>query len=683
MRWPVLLTAMLGVSGLAASSLLHAGPPQSFDSWSVSGGSVAASCGAGLSCEVLQGGDSGFLQRNIKDSAGQSFLQTIVTSPRASGIPGSGLEFSDESFVRLGQSTAPALNGIADKQHLKSQQTLGAITSSFESITLIQSGWAASTGVPLVDISQTLSERHPTDGDFDASFRYTGTSSGSDINITQDLHAPGQVQGDEFDSVYHYASRSDSNGNKTGSRLAISQNVGITQKTSTLEYGQDRTIQIPTVGIVDPDERQIFVVRRSDGTLMTGGGDVLWMFHFQGIGLDPRQNMPMRGHWFGCISNGDFSGKCNTSDKHQTLALENTLDMPGLPFDPLPFAGPLRTDHDRKTDRSIYPPVSGKDKGGIVMATPGPQTGGNTITATTPQTHGTSAPPPPPGSSGSPVTLTNWDVSNGVISASCPSGHTCKALVQDNGFLQQEIYNPKTGMTYYRTMMTDKGASGAASSLAFATDAVVRQAVGADQNLATGVSAVTIVRDSSESMANVIRIDLGWARVGERPGVDIKQSNPVEEFSYLANFNANGERSGLRVDIDQTNREITQKASTGFAYSAVGGDMVTRGGSAPLPGRATTTWKAGDYISAVYMNQKNVFRGEGKDVDPGSSNLALDLNQSWGGAAVSFISFDNLSDTKPKAGLISPKRSVDDFWVDDPFGPLPERMSVKKMPEPN
>lgn len=652
----------VGLAALWTSSALG-GAPTPFDKWSVSNGNIAATCATGLACADISTG-AGFLQRSIKDASNSSYLQTIITSPKASGLPVTGLGFSDESFVKLGQSaTAPlSQNGIADKQIMHSSLTNGAATQGFDSRTTIYSGWAQEVGKPIIDINQTLTEHHPTDGDFKATFSYIATSSGTSLDVTQDIQSLGQSPGDDFDSVFHYVAKGDGNGTQTGSRLALSQSVGITAKTSTLEFGQDKSIQIPTVSAFSPDERQMFVIRRSDGVLASGS-DVLWIFHWQSTGLDARQTEPLRGQWFGCLTiNTNDSSDCRSSDKHNTFAL------PSLPFDPLPFNGPSRI-YSRDNDGSLYPSVSGKDKGGIVMASPGLQTGGNVLTSTGTIPHAISKPPAPPLNGAPPVAANNWAVSGGTISTSCPTGYQCKTLVADNGFLQMEIYDKNTGATFFRTITTDKGASGTPNNLTFATDTVVRQFNSAEQPLNSGISAITIIRNNAQSMANVTRLDLGWARTASQSDMQISQSSTAGEFKYLANFNQLGERSGLRIDIDQLNSDLTEKADTSFVYAAVGGDMLTSGGSAPLPGRATTTWKAGDYVGVAFMSQKNTFRG-GNDPDKDSGNLALDLNQNWGGAATSFISYDNFSDSQPRTGLISPKRSVGFLWVDNPFGPL-------------
>lgn len=652
--------AGVGVFTCGFSAAASAAPPQPFDAWTIDKGAIAASCASGMTCTTL-GAGPGFLQRSIQNASGQSFIQTIIAPGNATGVPASGLGFSDESFVRgLGAAAAPLGDGLADKQIITQRQDLAGSTMLFDSRATILSGWAAVPGQPNVDITQTINASSPTEGNFSSGFRYTAGSGASSLEATQNLHDDGLVFNDEFDNVFHLTMRGDGKGDTTGSRLAVSQNVGMAFKTSTLELGQQREITAPTVGAFDTDERQQFVLRRSSGTMATG--DILWIYNWQAAGLDPRQNAPLRSTWFGCLTTGTFAGVCARSDKHLTF------ELPALPFDPLPFAAP-RAIHGRDEDRPLYPSVANRDKGGIVMASPGRQTGGNVIAGTDTIDH-PSAPPAPP--NGAPtITLEKWSVAAGKITAACPTGFGCKTLVADNGFLQMEILHPATGMTFYRTIMTDRGATGNASTLAFATDTVVRQSNSQAEPVATGVSAVNIVRDGPDSMDVVTRLDLGWARSGSAPQMSVNQSSPAGTFAYLANLTPTGQRSGFRMAIDQVDRDITERADTQFYHVAIAGDMLTQAGSAPLPGRHTTTWQAGDYISGTFIDQKNNFRGGGHDPDRHDGSLAWNLNQNWGGPAVTFAGYENFSDSQPRAGLIAPKTSVWWLWPESVFGPLP------------
>ena len=199
------------ISGLAPVALValysypaFAGPPKPFDGWSVSNGGVAASCGTGFQCTELSSGP-GFLQRNVENAAGQVFVQTIVTGAGASGIPAAGLDFSDESFIKVsatilgtgtqipgtpGTGSASNTAGIADKQALHSESITSAQTRSFDSLVMINRGWAAESGKPSIDILQKIVEN---------------TSAGQ-----------------SFSDTAHIAGNNDSDGLQTGTLIELS-----------------------------------------------------------------------------------------------------------------------------------------------------------------------------------------------------------------------------------------------------------------------------------------------------------------------------------------------------------------------------------------------------------------------------------------------------------------------------
>lgn len=139
MRNIIKAATSIGSVALVLSGVAMAAAPTtgSFDQWSVSSGTIGASCPAGYTCGAAVTGD-GFFQRQIVDNAtgGKTYFQTIITDTGATATqPNLGtLSFADESFVQT-QNTA---GGILDKQRLS--ETSGADT--FSGSTSIQSGWA-------------------------------------------------------------------------------------------------------------------------------------------------------------------------------------------------------------------------------------------------------------------------------------------------------------------------------------------------------------------------------------------------------------------------------------------------------------------------------------------------------------------------------------------------------------
>ena len=103
--------------------------------------------------------------------------------------------------------------------------------------------------------------------------------------------------------------------------------------------------------------------------------------------------------------------------------------------------------------------------------------------------------------------------------------------------------------------------------------------------------------------------------------------------------------------------------------------MLTTAGSITLPGSRVVSWKAGDTLMVSQMNQNvgSAFN-EGKDVQSPSTASARDFNQGWGGPKVSYIVYDNLSDTLNQQAQVSPRTDLGSFfWLDTVFGSISSR----------
>ncbi len=149
----------VGAVALIVSGAVMAVPP--FDKWSVSGGTISASCTGGLVCgEALV--DKGFFQRMITEG-GTTYFQTIITEDNATAGSGAldSLLFSDESFVRTGN-----VNGILDKQRIS--ETVANTGSSpttftkFSASTELGSGWGGNS-LTLTQYLEDTSDGFQTD----------------------------------------------------------------------------------------------------------------------------------------------------------------------------------------------------------------------------------------------------------------------------------------------------------------------------------------------------------------------------------------------------------------------------------------------------------------------------------------------------------------------------------------
>lgn len=173
MRNIIKAVTSIGSAALVLSGMATAGVPTtgSFDQWSVTSGTIGATCPAGYTCGTAVTGD-GFFQRQIVDttSGGKTYFQTIITDTGATATQANlgNLTFGDESFVQTGSTTG----GILDKQRLK--EVSGADT--FGGSTSIQSGWAGA----IVDLSQSL--KNTSGSGFRADFFYNADTSALDAS---------------------------------------------------------------------------------------------------------------------------------------------------------------------------------------------------------------------------------------------------------------------------------------------------------------------------------------------------------------------------------------------------------------------------------------------------------------------------------------------------------------------
>ena len=155
------------VALILSGAAVAVSPTGAFDAWSATGGTIAptVSCPATFSCATPVTGD-GFYQRQITDSSGNDYFQTIITDKGVTGAP-AALTFSDESYVRTGNVT-----GLADKTRMKEVTTTGTLTETFEGTTELGTGWAKSGSDDETYIYQAIIADDTGAGqeDFDAKF---------------------------------------------------------------------------------------------------------------------------------------------------------------------------------------------------------------------------------------------------------------------------------------------------------------------------------------------------------------------------------------------------------------------------------------------------------------------------------------------------------------------------------
>jgi len=191
------------VALVLSGAAMAASPTGAFNGWSVTSGVIAptVACPTGFSCATAVTGD-GFYQRQITDSLGNDYFQTIITDKGVTGSPtANDLTFSDENYVRTGN-----VSGLADKTQMKEVVTSGTLTTTFEGSTELGTGWA-NGGTPgtddTVQIYQGIIANDTAVGaeDFDAKFwlRQTGAEGAtgkrmrisSGVDIQESTSQPG------------------------------------------------------------------------------------------------------------------------------------------------------------------------------------------------------------------------------------------------------------------------------------------------------------------------------------------------------------------------------------------------------------------------------------------------------------------------------------------------------------
>lgn len=162
-----------GVSTLLLPAAQAAGPV--FDGWSVEAGQIIVQCPTDYKCETVSQG-SGFVQVQLSDTSGNTFIQTVITDQSATSatdtegtIEGAGgVPYSDESFIQLGN-----VQGIKSKQHtLEGDPTV----TGFETTSEIRTGWAQpASGASMIVNQNFRDEGTAADGDtFSSNFTIEG-----------------------------------------------------------------------------------------------------------------------------------------------------------------------------------------------------------------------------------------------------------------------------------------------------------------------------------------------------------------------------------------------------------------------------------------------------------------------------------------------------------------------------
>lgn len=278
----------------------------------------------------------------------------------------------------------------------------------------------------------------------------------------------------------------------------------------------------------------------------------------------------------------------------------------------------------------------------------------------------------------SPIPYDQWSVANGIITANCLAGIRCGQPMSAPGMLQREISLNSDGSKFIQNILTDTSATGNAATLAFSNESFVRMGWARQSNVNGDNQTISDPAQEGIAIKQTIGpdplnpgfrlstiINRGWADDAASPSVLIQQQEDntivgaqvASTFSYRANTNEAGVRTGFALDNDQQFingrnfdplRAAEPHASdvTRFSRRTRSGDLNPGGTNAGTPGStAQVTW-VGTYYS---------------EEEPGK-----------GIASFGFQSYDVLNDTRPGSFNAERDGAPGRPWSwNTVFGPMP------------
>jgi len=258
------------------SGLAFAAPP-SFGEWDVSDGEIDA-CGTArtniMSCQVLVK-DKGFVQVQVKDSDGKSYVQSILTDFNATGTPGHMsdgttpatdlLTFYDENYIRINfqaQASSIADFTYGDPGFMGVQVINDAGDSSsatwFEATTKIATGWGINIMYEEHGSTDPATASVATVVELTTDFWTTGVW--NPATGTTDS-ANGEYNG-MFDTSFYYKGLNGVAGDLLGRDLYIDQDLSLATANP--------------VGVSDSNDRQTFYFWDRSGELLDPGVAGVW-----------------------------------------------------------------------------------------------------------------------------------------------------------------------------------------------------------------------------------------------------------------------------------------------------------------------------------------------------------------------------------------------------------------------
>ena len=304
-----------------------------------------------------------------------------------------------------------------------------------------------------------------------------------------------------------------------------------------------------------------------------------------------------------------------------------------------------------------------------------------------------------------PIPFGGWQVNQGLVTATCAATAQCAAPTVVQGLYQREITSKADGRQYMQSILTEASASNLAGTtpLAFSSESFVpqggfstefsnRQQVNGTPVAANiessggGISVRQEVNDAANGFLSSVVINTGSAAQAGVPNIQISQQllagfdanmGVNGTFTYEANTDASGNRTGFRLFIDQYvdgssisgssdgggwggNRGSTD--SNVFAYREVAGNMLTTSGTASFS--SSNGGRGGGGFGG--FGGSSTSNGSVSWVPGNDVKVVWVAQPSFG-----FQTYDNLSDTKSAIATTSIGSPGPFSWFTTPFGPKP------------
>ncbi|MCC6207203.1 MAG: hypothetical protein IT488_03500 [Gammaproteobacteria bacterium] len=208
-----------------------------------------------------------------------------------------------------------------------------------------------------------------------------------------------------------------------------------------------------------------------------------------------------------------------------------------------------------------------------------------------------------------------WTVNAGVISATCPAGHSCSNLdATGNGILQQKVVdNADTTVSYFRTIVTDEGATASDLASVQALGFRIEGQIGIDGGGGNNYTNRSVIKGGAvlgnDAMSTVAEINSGALASGSLAPVvlDQQQGLGATTRSMDWHFHENGVNY-LELNAYSTGGVAGGGAGNEGAITVRRSGALTAGGTltlgaSPTEGVQTLAYAAGGSVTAVWLTQ--------------------------------------------------------------------------------